>query len=87
MSEKVKLAEKEISKCLALMRERDKKYGDSWKEARLTSLIDYVMMKFARVTKLSNNPKSNYDKIESDLQDAINYALFSLIKLREEVPK
>ena len=73
----------EAEKCLKLMEERDAKYGDSWKDARLLSLVDYVLMKYNRMNRLAENPVGNADKLESDLQDCINYAFFCLIKLKE----
>lgn len=73
----------EAELCIQLFAERANAYGDSWKDVRLTSLIDYVTMKYHRVNKMAENPIKNFDKTESDLRDMINYGFFSLIKLHE----
>jgi len=70
--------------CLQLIAKRAVKYGEAWKDTRLTSITDYVTMKYHRLNKMVDNPVQNRDKIESDLRDMINYGLFSLIKLHKE---
>lgn len=77
-------AVKVVTECLDLMEERSVKYGESWKDARLSSIIDYAIMKYNRVNKMSEDIEANKDKIKSDLQDMINYAVFALMKLEEK---
>jgi c-di-AMP phosphodiesterase-like protein len=77
----------ETDRCLQLIIERASKYGEAWRDTRISSLTDYVIMKYHRVNKLIDNPIENYSKIESDLQDMINYGLFCLIKLHDEQHK
>lgn len=83
MSDTIKRAKEEAKKCIELMEARCSKYGESWKDARLSSLIDYTIMKFCRVNEMVDDVEGNRDKIESDLRDMINYALMSLIRLEE----
>jgi len=73
-----------IKECKTLMLSRNAKYGNSWKNARLSSLIDYVIMKYSRMNKLVDNVECNKVKIKSDLQDALNYCVFALAKLGGE---
>lgn len=69
--------------CLDLFIDRITKYGEAWCDARLSSIVDYVIMKYHRLTNLTNDPIKNIDKIESDLRDAANYALMGLAKIHE----
>jgi len=73
-----------VGEAKALFVARTKKYGNSWKMARLSSLTDYVLMKYNRMTKLTDDVKTNKEKLRSDLQDALNYSIFALKKLEEE---
>jgi len=73
----------EFDECFNLMKARSLKYGDSWKDARLSSLVDYAIMKYKRVSEMVLQPVENRQKIESDLRDMINYAIFALLKLKK----
>lgn len=75
--------DKVFSECKELLLKRNAKYGNSWKGARLSSIIDYVLMKYNRLNKMVDNPKENYEKIKTDLMDALNYAVFGLIMLED----
>ena len=70
--------------CLQLIAKRAAKYGEAWKDTRMTSLVDYVLMKYHRVNTMASDPTTNREKLESDLRDMINYGYFCLIKLQEE---
>lgn len=85
MSDTIEKARIEAEKCIELMEARCSKYGESWRGARLSSLIDYSIMKYKRVNKMVEDIENNKEKIKSDLQDMINYALMALIKLEEEI--
>lgn len=74
-----------LMSCIELMEERQAVYGDSWRGVRISSLLDYVVMKFLRVNKMIDDPIKNKQKIISDLKDAINYATMSIQKLEEEI--
>ena len=80
----VKQLRLQSQKCINLLEQKSKKYGDSWRIAKLSTLIDMVLVKYGRLQKLVENPKENVNKIKSDLQDAANYSFMALQKLEEE---
>lgn len=68
-----------------LMLQKNHDYGEAWRDLRLTSFTDLILMKLMRlkqiednegVTLISEGPDANY-------QDIINYAIFALIKMKE----
>jgi len=60
-------------------------YGDSWREMRLTSITDQIIIKAYRIRSLeeSKEPPKVSEGIESEYRDILNYCVFALIKLRE----
>jgi hypothetical protein len=61
-------------------------YGDSWREMRLSSITDQIIVKAYRIRKLeeSKEPPKISEGVEAEYRDIINYCIFALIKLREE---
>lgn len=70
----------EFQKCFDLMKSRNAKYGDSWKQLRLSSVIDLMIMKLDRCQKQVLDDKA----IEVELEDVVNYGIFGLIKIRHK---
>lgn len=66
-----------FEKCLALMIERNEKYGDSWKVLTVPSIANLIEMKLHRVANLP----SGAPKVEDEFMDTVNYALMALLKL------
>lgn len=69
-----------------LMIAKNADYGDSWREMRLPSITDQIIVKTYRIRRLeeSKEPPKVSEGIESEYKDIINYCIFALIKLREE---
>ena len=76
----MKLAMKEFQSCFALMQQRNKKYGDSWKKLRLESIVDLMIMKLDRCQKQQLDEKA----LEVELEDLVNYGIFGLINIRNK---
>jgi len=77
------------------MEKRAEMYGDSWRGVhKITSFADYIAMKLSRVFRLADEaPKTLTEdelrertrKIKDQFKDTINYCLFAIMKLDEEV--
>jgi len=69
-----------------LMISKNADYGDSWREMRITSITDQILVKAHRIRSLeeSKEPPKVSEGIESEYRDILNYCVFALIKLREE---
>jgi len=69
-----------------LMIKKNHDYGEVWREMRISSMTDLILMKLLRIKKIEmNNGKTLVSEgLDSNYRDIINYAVFALIKLREE---
>jgi len=78
-----------ISETRAIMLAKNHDYGSSWREMRVTSITDQILVKIKRVQKLeelerTGEPSRVAEGRVSEYRDIINYCVFAIIKLREE---
>ncbi len=66
-----------------LMLKKNHDYGDAWKDMRVSSFIDLVLVKLHRIKQIENNKGRTIasEGVEANYMDIINYAVFALIKL------
>jgi hypothetical protein len=66
-----------------LMLDKNHDYGEAWREMRLSSLTDIIMMKLMRIKQIEDNLGKTFvsEGVESNYYDIINYSIFALIKL------
>lgn len=69
-----------------LMIAKNHDYGEVWREMRLSSLTDLILMKLLRIKQIEDNRGSTLisEGLEANYMDIINYAIFALIRLKEE---
>ena len=69
-----------------LMIAKNTDYGDSWREMRISSITDQIIVKAYRIRNLeeSKEPPKISEGVEDEYIDIINYCIFALIKLREK---
>jgi hypothetical protein len=69
---------------LALLQNKNHDYGEAWREMRITSITDIILMKLLRVKQIEDNQGKTLvsEGIKANYQDMINYAVFALIKLK-----
>ena len=70
---------------LELLQNKNHDYGEAWREMRITSITDIILMKLLRVKQIEdNNGKTLVSEgVKANYQDMINYAVFALIKLKD----
>ena len=70
---------------LELLQNKNHDYGEAWREMRITSVTDIILMKLLRVKQIEdNNGKTLVSEgVKANYQDMINYAVFALIKLKD----
>ena len=78
-----------VAEAQALLRAKDHDYGESWRDMRLPSITDQILVKVNRVRRLEElSAKGEDSKVaegrESEYRDIMNYCVFAIIKLREE---
>ena len=68
---------------LELLTNKNHDYGEAWREMRVSSITDIILMKLLRVKQIEDNSGKTIisEGIAANYQDMINYAVFCLIKL------
>ena len=58
-------------------------YGEAWRDMRVSSLTDLILMKVLRVKQVEDHDGITKvsEGVEANYQDMANYALFALILL------
>ena len=60
-------------------------YDEAWREMRVSSMTDIILMKLLRVKQIEDNQGQTLvsEGIKANYQDMINYAIFCMIKMKE----
>lgn len=68
---------------LTLLTNKNHDYGEAWREMRVSSMTDIILMKLLRVKQIEDNDGKTLisEGIGANYQDIINYSVFCLIKL------
>jgi hypothetical protein len=85
-TESFKLFEKYMFSAKSLMENKNHDYNEAWREMRVSSLTDLILMKLLRVKQIEDNKGSTLisEGIDANYFDIINYAIFALIRLGEQ---
>ncbi|OFY96796.1 MAG: hypothetical protein A3K10_10005 [Bacteroidetes bacterium RIFCSPLOWO2_12_FULL_31_6] len=69
----------------SLMENKNHDYDEAWRDMRLSSLTDLILMKLLRTKQIEdNNGKTLISEgIDANYADMVNYAVFALIKIEE----
>ena len=77
--------DKQVAEIKTLMLAKNHDYGEAWRDMRVSSFTDLILMKLLRVKQIENNKGQTLvsEGIEANYADMMNYALFALIKLHQ----
>jgi len=80
------LYDKHVNETFELLKAKNHDYGEAWRDMRLTSITDIILMKLLRVKQIEDNEGKTLvsEGVIANYQDLINYSVFALIKLRNE---
>ena len=69
-----------------LMLNKNHDYGEAWRDMRVSSLCDLILMKILRVKQIEDNKGKTIisEGLDANYLDMLNYAVFALIKLELE---
>jgi len=69
----------------ALMMDKNHDYGEAWRDMRISSITDLILMKLLRIKSIEENEGKTIisEGLDANYQDIINYAVFALIKIQE----
>ena len=79
------LFDKRITETKDLMFAKNHDYGEAWRDMRISSLTDLILMKILRVKQIEDNLGQTLasEGVKANYQDMLNYAVFALIKLED----
>lgn len=77
------LYDKYSKEAFDLMSKKNHDYGEAWRDMRVSSLTDLILMKILRVKQIEDNQGATLisEGIDANYFDMLNYAVFSLIHL------
>lgn len=80
-----KLYREAAEQARSLMEKKNHDYGEAWRDMRVASLVDLILMKVLRVKQIEDNQGKTQvsEGVEANYLDMCNYALFALIHLAE----
>lgn len=78
-----KLFDEKVIGTKELMFAKNHDYGEAWRDMRISSLTDLILMKILRVKQIEDNSGHTLasEGVNANYQDMLNYAVFALIKL------
>lgn len=67
---------------LKLLENKNHDYDEAWKDMRISSITDIILMKLLRVKQIEDNLGTtlNTEGVDANYQDILNYSVFALIK-------
>jgi Nucleotide modification associated domain 1 len=77
------LYDRQMSQVIELLFNKNHDYGEAWREMRVSSMTDIVLMKLFRIKQIEDNAGQTLisEGVDAGYQDIINYSVFCLIKL------
>lgn len=80
-----KLYDKYISRTRQLMEDKNHDYGEAWRDMRISSLTDLILMKIFRVKQIEDNKGQTIvsEGVDANYMDMLNYSVFALIRLSQ----
>jgi hypothetical protein len=80
------LFDQKVQETKELMYAKNHDYGEAWRDMRISSLTDLILMKILRVKQIEDNQGQTLasEGIKANYQDMLNYSVFALIKLTDK---
>lgn len=81
--EAIKLYTTKLKESRDLMLNKNHDYDEAWRNMRVSSFTDIIIMKLLRIKQIEDNQGKTLvsEGLDANYQDIINYSLFALIKL------
>ncbi|MFT4661111.1 MAG: hypothetical protein ACI8XB_001382 [Patiriisocius sp.] len=83
--EAISLYREKIQVARDLMEKKNHDYGEAWRDMRVSSLTDLILMKILRIKQIEDNEGVTKisEGVEGSYLDMLNYSVFALIQLGE----
>ena len=82
----IQLYDKYANEAFQLMLNKNHDYGEAWRDMRVSSLTDLILMKLLRIKQIEDNHGKTLisEGIDANYFDMINYSIFALILIGEK---
>ena len=79
----MELYDKHMKATLDLMMAKNHDYGEAWREMRVESMVDLILMKLLRIKQIEDNNGCTLasEGVTGGYTDIVNYSLFCLVRL------
>ena len=83
--EALELYDAEVAAIKALMLAKNHDYGEAWRDMRVSSFTDLILMKLLRIKQIEDNKGKTLvsEGIDAGYMDIVNYSIFALIQMSE----
>lgn len=83
------LYDAQTKRILDLMMDKNHDYGEAWRQMRISSMVDLILMKLLRIKQIEDHEGKTLvsEGVEGGYMDIVNYSLFSLVRMTEESDK
>lgn len=77
------LYDKVVQETINLLQNKNHDYDEAWRDMRVSSMTDIILMKLLRVKQIEDNAGQTLisEGVKANYQDMMNYSVFCLIKL------
>ncbi len=82
----MELYDKELKATLDLMMAKNHDYGEAWRQMRVESMVDLILMKLMRIKQIEDNDGRTEvsEGPEGGYRDIVNYSLFCMVRMNNE---
>ena len=86
LEEAMRLYDKHLNRTVDLMMDKNHDYGEAWRQMRISSMVDLILMKLRRIKQIEDNEGQTLvsEGVEGGYMDIVNYSLFCLVRMAEE---
>ncbi len=74
-----------VKTTFGLLQDKNHDYDEAWRDMRVSSITDIILMKLFRVKQIEDNAGETLisEGVDANYQDMINYSIFALILMKE----
>ena len=78
------LYDEQVEETLNLQKDKNHDYDEAWRDMRVSSMTDLILMKIFRTKQIEDNQGVTLvsEGVEANYQDMMNYAVFCMILIR-----
>lgn len=85
LEQAMELYDKHLGRTVDLMMSKNHDYGEAWRQMRVSSMVDLILMKLRRIKQIEDNEGVTLvsEGVEGGYMDIVNYSLFCLVRTAE----